>query len=81
MDDSQHNWARSRFAVKMPTLCFVCAMLPFLGDCAGNPALKAGQPTVQGQSIPLMLADVDQSRAYMYGSGTRAMPKRLRSIW
>lgn len=57
--------------MKMRTACLIGVMLPLLGSCAGNPTPHVGQPTIQGQSMQLMLADVDQIRGYVYGSGTQ----------
>jgi hypothetical protein len=49
----------------------VCASLPLLNACmAMNSAPHAGQPTLQGESMQHMLADVTAIRAYVYGSGT-----------
>ncbi len=48
----------------------VCAILLSLGGCGGiDGQSHAGQPTIQGRSMSLMLADVTQIRAFAYGSG------------
>jgi hypothetical protein len=58
--------------VKFRNAVFVgTLMLPWLGSCAA-PSPKAGQPTVQGQSMQRMLADVNELRAYVYGTGSQA---------
>ncbi len=51
----------------------VCTVAPFLGSCGGvgSPS-HVGQPTVQAQSMQLMLADVNQIRGYVYGNGTQS---------
>jgi hypothetical protein len=55
-------------AVKLPTALLVCATLSCLGGCSGTGASPhAGQPTLQGQSMQLMLADVDRIRSFLYG--------------
>ena len=54
-------------AVKIPTAFLVCATLSCLGGCTGDGSPHAGQPTIQGQSMQLMLADVEQIRSYLYG--------------
>ena len=63
-------FARRRVAVRMRIALLICGGLPSLGSCAGSP--HQGQPTIQGQSMQYMLADVDQIRAFVYGSGTQA---------
>jgi hypothetical protein len=51
----------------------ICVALPLLGSCAGmNTAPHAGQPTVQGQSMQRMLADVLAIRSYVYGGSSQA---------
>lgn len=42
-----------------------------LAACSQTPP-HAGQPTEQAQAMQHMLADINQVRAYVYGSGTRA---------
>jgi cytochrome c556 len=49
----------------------VCTVLPLLGSCGGTPP-HAGQPTVQGQSMQRMLADVVAIRSYVYGGSGQA---------
>ncbi len=54
--------------VKISTALLVCATLSCLAGCAGTGASPhAGEPTPQGQSMQLMLADVDQIRSFLYG--------------
>jgi hypothetical protein len=54
--------------VKIPTALLVYATLACLGGCAGTGASPhAGEPTIQGQSMQLMLADVEQIRSFVYG--------------
>jgi hypothetical protein len=46
--------------------------MPLLGSCAGmNRPPHAGQPTVQGESMQHMLADVNVVRAYVYGGSSQ----------
>ena len=55
-------------AVRIPIALFVGAALPFLVSCTETSTPPhAGQPTPQGQSMQLMLADIEQIRAYVYG--------------
>ena len=51
----------------------VCAAVLFIGSCGGvgSPS-HVGQPTIQGQSMQLMLADINQLRGFVYGSGTQS---------
>jgi hypothetical protein len=49
----------------------VCGTLAALSGCNAPPP-HAGQPTVQGQSMQQMLADINQIRGYVYGDGTQA---------
>ncbi len=56
--------------MRIPTAFLVCATLPWLGACETNPPPHAGQPTIQAQSMQLMLTDVQQIRAYVYGGST-----------
>jgi cytochrome c556 len=57
--------------VKPRTALLMAALLPLcVGSCA-QPSPNAGQPTVQGQSMQRMLADVNGLRTYVYGTGTR----------
>ena len=57
--------------MKPRTRLLLTALLPLcLGSCAG-PSPNKGQPTEQGQSMQRMLADVNELRAYVYGTGTR----------
>ena len=59
--------------MRIPTAFLVFATLPYLGGCTGTGASpQASQPTTQGQSMQLMLADIDQIRAFVYGGGTQA---------
>ncbi len=48
----------------------ICAGLALLAGCGqiGGPA-HVGQPTEQAQSMEHMLADINQIRAFTYGSG------------
>jgi len=46
----------------------VCAALPCLAGCETKPP-HAGMPTIQAQSMQVMLADVERVRAYVYGGG------------
>ena len=49
------------------------AALAFLSSCTGmQPTTHTGQPTIQGQSMQHMLADIDQIRAFVYGSGDQS---------
>ena len=44
-------------------------MLAFLSSCTGmQPSDHKAQPTIQGQSMQHMLADLNQIRAFVYGS-------------
>jgi cytochrome c' len=56
--------------VRLRVAVLVCVILPSLSGCGGigGPS-HAGQPTIQGRSMSLMLADIDQIRAFVYGSG------------
>jgi hypothetical protein len=51
----------------------ICTVVPLLSGCGGvgSPS-QVGQPTVQGQSMALMLADIDQIRGFVYGNGTQS---------
>ncbi len=56
-------------AVRILThLMFSAALLAGLAGCT-SPASSphSGQPTVQGQSMQLMLADIERIRAFVYG--------------
>jgi Cytochrome C' len=58
--------------VKVSTVLLLLTALASLGACGDIAASRhAGQPTQQGQSMQSMLADVEQVRAYVYGSGTQ----------
>jgi hypothetical protein len=56
--------------VRLLLAVLACMILPSLGGCGGigGPS-HVGQPTTQGRSMSLMLADIDQIRAFVYGSG------------
>ena len=57
--------------VRIGTALLVCAVLPALSSCGQTGAAPhAGQPTIQGQSMQLMLADIDQIRAFVYGGNS-----------
>lgn len=55
--------------MRIRTALLICWVLPSLTGCTA--ASHQIQPTVQGESMRSMLADVDQVRAYVYGTGTR----------
>jgi Cytochrome C' len=61
------NSVRSRMAVRIRIALYVGAALPLLAACTETNAPHAGQPTPQAQSMQLMLAAVEQIRAYVYG--------------
>lgn len=50
----------------------ICAGLLLVGSCGniGAPP-HAGQPTVQAQSMAVMLVDIDQVREFVYGGGSQ----------
>ena len=49
------------------------AALAYLSSCTGmQQTTHTGQPTIQGQSMQHMLADIDQIRAFVYGSGDQS---------
>ena len=57
--------------VKIPTALLACVTLACLGGCTGmGTSPHAGEPTIQGQSMQLMLADVEQIRSFVYGGNT-----------
>lgn len=59
--------------MRIRTALLVGATLPYLSGCAGiNPPSHAGQATPQGQAMQHMIADVDQVRAFVYGSGSQS---------
>jgi hypothetical protein len=48
-----------------------CAIVPFLAGCgAAGTTSQVAQSTVQGRAMQLMLADVNQVRRFVYGSGS-----------
>src|SRR5689334_19607584 len=58
--------------MRIQAALLVCTALPLLGSCAGmNTPPHAGQPTVQGQSMQQMLADVTVIRSYVYGGSSQ----------
>jgi hypothetical protein len=58
--------------VRIRVVILASAMLPFLGGCDSmRPPSRVGQPTVQGESMRHMLADVDQIRAFVYGGSNQ----------
>jgi hypothetical protein len=71
--DNIASLVRSPIAVRLPGALIYCAMMLLLGSCgAMGPPPHAGQPTTQGQSMQAMLADVQQIRAFVYGSNTNS---------
>ena len=68
-DTRVFHFVQSRVAVLIRIALLICGALPSLDSCAGTP--HQGQPTVQGQAMQYMLADVDQIRAFVYGSSTQ----------
>ena len=53
--------------VRIRNALLVCAALSCVTGCTATGPSHAGQPTQQGQSMQLMLADIEQIRAYVYG--------------
>jgi hypothetical protein len=47
-----------------------CVALPLLASC-NPPPPHAGQPTLQGQSMQQMLADIHEVRAFVYGGSSQ----------
>jgi hypothetical protein len=67
------DFSRSRIVMRIQAALLVCTALPLLGSCAGmNRPPNAGQPSVQGQSMQRMLADVATVRSYVYGGSSQA---------
>lgn len=63
----------SEAALKIRTVIFLCAAyIPLSGCGQMNQAPNAGQQSVQAQSMEHMLTDVNQIRAFVYGSGNQA---------
>jgi cytochrome c556 len=63
-------WSRTIMRVRVTVA--LCAMLPYLAGCGGVGApSQVGQPTEQGQAMQRMLADVNQIRGFVYGTGTQ----------
>ena len=58
-----------RIRATLPILA-ISLMLANCGGTESNP--EASQPTPQAQAMRHMLADVDQIRAFLYGSGNQA---------
>jgi hypothetical protein len=51
----------------------IFAVLPLLGGCGGiGQPSHADQPTIQGEAMQHMLADIDRIRAFVYGSGDQS---------
>ncbi len=48
---------------------FVCAAPLLVASCTQTSSPNAGQLTEQGKSMEAMLADINQIRAFTYGSG------------
>src|SRR5690349_12377453 len=65
------DFSRSRIIMRTTAALLVCTALPLLGSCGGTPP-HAGQPTIQGQSMQRMLADVVAIRSYVYGGSSQA---------
>jgi hypothetical protein len=59
--------------VRIRIVSLLLGGIPFFAGCAApGSAPGPGQPTVQGESMQRMLAEVDQVRAFVYGGGSRA---------
>jgi cytochrome c556 len=56
--------------MKTRVAILACTIVPFLGSCAPT-APHAGQPTLQGQSMEDMLADVVAVRTFVYGGSNQ----------
>lgn len=65
------DFSRSWIIMRIQVALLVCAAVPLLGSCAPS-APHAGQPTLQGQSMANMLADVVAVRTFVYGGGSQA---------
>jgi hypothetical protein len=58
--------------VRIRTALPILAMLPLLGSCGyTGPSSAARQPTPQGTAMQHMLADINQIRGFLYGSGSQ----------
>jgi hypothetical protein len=59
--------------VKTRVVIPIFAAVLLLGDCTEVPPRSVvPKPTPQAQSMQRMMADINQMRAYVYGSGTRS---------
>jgi hypothetical protein len=65
------NVTRRAFTVTTRLTMPISAALIVLLGCTTNQPRQAGQQTEQALAMRLMLADVDQVRAYAYGAGDR----------
>src|SRR5205807_9851756 len=65
----------SRIAIRIPMAILACGALASLGGCVSTSS--KGQPTIQGQSMQYMLADIDQIRAFVDRKSTRLNSSHL----
>jgi hypothetical protein len=68
------HFVQNRVALSIRIALLICGALPSFG-CADTS--HQGQPTVQGQSMQYMLADVDQVRAFVYGSSIQVDAEKV----
>ena len=66
------EFERRAAIVRIGLVAAILLLLPMLEGCSNMKASSVAQSTPQAQSMESMLSDVDQVRAFVYGSGTRS---------